>query len=488
MSNHPNWIRLIFFNLIITIGLYNCSDPIAIGTDLLEQDLVEVNFTDTLTLHTKTVAPRRTLSYSPPFAFGFSIETINQLSTYLFGNFEDPIFGNTLAEIYIQPEVQSTPPDFENIIIERIELVLPYDTAGFYGDLTQEFGLEIYRLTETPAIQDYFTDDTFAFDPIPIIDTTFLPSLDSVEVIEPLASQNTIDTIKYGPQLRIPLSNRLIGQELLDADPTVFQEDEAFFEYFKGFYLRPKTKNNRVISFILRGGIGGMNVYYTQRDTARVYQFGFFTDAIRSVGVSYDREGSLIGQFVDSESESDSLIFIQGAAGAMGKIEIPYINSLDVEGLVVNKAELIMNLATLPQDDTSTYRPIEQISAFQTLNDGTLEPIEDLSLVMLSQRRISSTFGGTLTAPENDGPFQYRVNVTAALQDMLDNNIKNELLVTGLSSQSRATTVLSASSILENEVVNSSFSSIERANRSVIYGANHPDFPMKLSITFSKIQ
>ena len=98
MNNHLNWIQsavCIFF--ILNLGLYSCSDPTAIGTDLLEQDLIEVGFIDTLTIRSKTINPIRTLTYAPPFQLDFfTIETFNHPSTFLFGQFSDPIFGKPL--------------------------------------------------------------------------------------------------------------------------------------------------------------------------------------------------------------------------------------------------------------------------------------------------------------------------------------------------------------------------------------------------------
>ena len=493
MSNRLHWILF----SILAVVLINCSDPTAIGTDLLEQDLVEVGFTDTLTLNSKTMTPRRTLTFTPPIIGQFNTSTFNQPSTYLFGNLQDPIFGNTKSEIYVQPEKQSNAfddqgnvilnPDFSDSTLDSIVLVLPYDTNSFYGSFEQQLEIEIYRLTEQPMSQDYFTDQTFAFRPTPIATKSFRPSLDSVEVILPIASENSFDTLKLVPQLRIPLPNEL-GEELIDLDTSFYSDDDAFFDYFKGLYFKTNINNSGLVGFLLNRAVGGMEVYYKQRDTAQVYQFGFYTDAVRTTNITHDHNDAIINSFLSSTATSDSLIFVQGAAGTLGKIVIPNISQF--EDAIINKAELEISLANLPQDDTSTYKPIEQLSFYQTLNDGTLEPLEDLSIIITGSAQSRTitieTFGGGLEEVDEDTPNRYLMNITAAVQEMVNNNIKNEILITGLASQSRATSVNSLSGSFENDVIIGAFSSLESPNRSVIFGANHPQYPMKLNITFSK--
>ena len=479
-----------------------CNDPTALGTELLEQDLIEVGSTDTLTVLSKSVLPMRTLSYAAPYQTSIFLpaETNNQLSTYLFGNFEDPIFGNTVASIFIQPEKQTIQasdgslafnPDFSESTIDSIFLILPFDTLGFYGDISQEFGIEVFRLTETPARENHFNDTDFAFDPSPLADTTFLPSFSEVGVNIPI---NGVDsTLTFPAQLRIALPIEL-GQELIDLDTMFYRDDDSFFDYFKGFYLRPTKATNGVIGFPfrLREAGGGLDIYYTQKDTTpnsellipKIYKFGFFSEAVRMVNCSYDYENGMVNPFLESEEDSDSLIFVQGMAGLMGKVEFPTLSSLG--NVVINKAVLELSLATLPNDDTTLYKPIEQLSFFQVLNDGTIEPLEDLSIVMLSGRSVADVFGGRLDTTDDGTPYKYSLNITAALQDMLNNNIRNEILISGWSSDIRASLAIRNVAFFGNDFTLSAFSSIERANRSVLYGANHPDYPIRLSITFSR--
>ncbi len=487
--NHLNWIKLIFYSIVLWTVLSNCSDPIVIGTDLLEQDLVEVSFTDTMTLRSKTLAPIRTVSYAPPFDIGFTRETLNQLDSYVFGNFVDPIFGTTQASIYIQPQL-SARPDFQGAVVDSLVLVLPFDTLGFFGDTTQELEMEVFRVLEFMESQDYYTDVNFAFDESPLGTGIFKTSAKSVKgVIEPRGNK-TFDTITYPAQLRIQLSNRL-GGELINLDTSFYVSNTDFVEYFNGLYLRPKGKANSLASFLLRQPDAGMDLYYTQtdpvtlEDTSRVFQFRLFNTAIRAVNIQHDRSEVMVNDYVDSDNTSDSLMFVQGMAGVMGKIEFPFLDAL--EDAVINKAELEMTLATVPGYDTAIYRPIEQFSVFQTLNDGTIEPAEDLWIVLQGRRPISTTFGGNLSLSENELQT-YTVNITAALTSMLRNNTKKELLISGLSSQSRASTIASVPGLFENDIIYSAFSSIERANSSILYGANHPLYPMKLKVTYSRIE
>lgn len=493
MSHQSDWTKLIPF-LILSFGLFTCSDPTAIGTDLLEQDLVEVSFTDTIPITSKTVRSDRIATFDQPIQLNFfTIETFNQLSTYLFGNFDDPVFGQTEASIYIQPEKASVEgPDFSNSTLDSIVLVLPFANTAFYGDSSQSLEMEVYRLTELPDNETiYYSDSEFLVEEEPIASQVFTPLFDTISVDVPITGADSITSVEFGPQLRIRLPDAL-GQELLELDPVNYESDTAFFDYFKGLYLKPKGASNNMVAFRLgRNSVGSMEVYYNQldpvtnEDTIRIYQFGFFyTDAVRFVNVKHNYETSIVGKFIDSTSTSDDFVFVQGAGGSLGKIEFPNLSAL--EDVVINKAELEINLALFPGDDTMKYQPIEQLSLYQVLEDGTIEPLEDLNIVLLAGRSLTSTFGGNLTESTEVEPHKYTFNITAALQDMLDNNIKPEILVSGLSSEVRAASVNAIAPAFSNDIVNSAFSSIERANRSVFFGANHPDFPIKLNVTFSR--
>ncbi|NRB63534.1 MAG: DUF4270 family protein, partial [Saprospiraceae bacterium] len=153
-----------FFAFMITFG---CSDPTTIGSDLLEEDLAQLEVIDTLTIEAYTIPGERVRTYSP----------FTALESYMVNNLQDPVFGSTEAITYFQTRLEFTNPLFTNAIPDSLVLVLGYDTSAFYGDLTQPFTMDVLRLQEEIDQNDDFYSDTAAiFREPPVGTITFSPN------------------------------------------------------------------------------------------------------------------------------------------------------------------------------------------------------------------------------------------------------------------------------------------------------------------------
>ena len=78
--------------LLFAIGLSNCTDPLQVGSNLLEEDRASVGFTDTLSLKARTIPGDSVIAYAPN----------GLLTTFLFGRTEDEFFGTTETAIYFE--------------------------------------------------------------------------------------------------------------------------------------------------------------------------------------------------------------------------------------------------------------------------------------------------------------------------------------------------------------------------------------------------
>ena len=148
-----NSLSLVAFAIIVS--LFTCSKPSPIGTGQLAPDLVDVTLTDTITLIAQTVDEDSVLVFAPG----------REISTVLFGNYEDPVFGKINASIYTQIRFNndSRGPDIDSMpILDSVVLALAYDSSSVYGDLSQPQQIEIYRLNETMSTaESYFSNITF---------------------------------------------------------------------------------------------------------------------------------------------------------------------------------------------------------------------------------------------------------------------------------------------------------------------------------------
>ncbi len=435
----------ILFTLISLVFLtFSCVDPSDLGSDLLQEDRAEVNFIDTLTIRATTVRGE------PPFVYGPAIA--NQQSSYLLGQLTDPLFGLSEATIYGSPRLDFFSPDFSNTQLDSIVLLLPYnrDSMVYYGFWNEEFTLDVFRLSERIDRNRFYTSDTsFAVNPVPLGSKTFVPKpFDSLEVGQ--YNSTFIDTIKLPPHLRIPLSAEF-GNEFLQLDSLTLDNDEAFLDYFNGFQVKASSTNRGLLSFNLLNPIGGIYVYFTKDDTLKrqfLIQMDQFSSRFSTF--EHDYSGSLAEDFIDDEELGDSLLFVQGLAGLETRIEIPHVRNL--EGLIINQAELIVEFENLEQDIDSIYAPALQVGLFTTSRNGVLDFVLGNSL-----DDIPRIFGGVLSDPDNRSGI-YKMNISAHFQEMVNGEEDNVLFLTA-------------------------FPKSERAYRSVLKGTSS----IKLNITYSRL-
>ncbi len=451
--------KLVVYILVCKLFAFSsCSDPTLIGADLLDDIKVDIQFTDTVSMNSLTIPGDSIPTFSPYNPFSFNSPFAGQLGSYLFGNFEDPLFGVASSSIYLQPLLRTVNTDFSGATLDSILLILPYDSSGIYGygdeeiNINEEFGIEVLRVIEDiPNDQTLFSNANFATDPTAIANETFIPDLSPRPFVS--ASGDTVSI----PHLAVSLSNEF-GNEILSQDSTTFASDPDLLEFFKGIRINPTINTSGVLSFALRPDnsvYSGIYLYYTQDDEQKIFHLRSGNSSVRNVTLENNVSGAFVESFLDNSTSGRDTNFIQGMGGLQTKIIFPYIR--DLNNVLVNKAELILSVAELDNDDITQFPPIEQLILFQVNTDQTISPIEDLTIVTQTQRQIEESFGGNLSPSDN----VYKVNITAAFQQMIDGGLESELLI-------------------------SSISSAERANRSIIYGANHPSFPMVLNLTFTR--
>ena len=433
--------RLLAWIFGISLGAgvtWSCTNPTGLGLDLLEEDLLNLKYSDTLSIATGTEKGDSVIAHTPTF---FS-------DAYLLGRLNDPVFGVSEAGLYAQFVPEFLRPAFPaNARVDSLVLVLPYDTTRFYGDLEQNLSLEVFQLSERiNGNVSHFSNASFAFEPTLIGRFRGKPSKDSVAVQD--FRGGTVSTISF-PHLRVSLSGAL-GQAFLSADTTVYNSDSLFIEFFKGLYVRPAgTGGGNLVGLNLSSSNAGLFVYYRTDTLSRQFQFQFNRFLANVSSFRHNYTGSTVERYFNSPpSLQNPYIFIQGMAGVNGKIKIPNVKKF--QGAVINKAELILKVAQLPGDNFSRYPPAGFLSLYYRDKNGAVVPIPDAILI---QSNLRESFGGTYLPGADGDPGLYRINLGAHFRNMVEGRVSDELLI-GLSpkASSGARTVLFGSTSPENKV------------------------------------
>ncbi|MCB0561122.1 MAG: DUF4270 family protein [Lewinellaceae bacterium] len=443
-----------FVCAVALIGsVVSCSDPTLVGGSLLEDDKANVGFSDTLSITATSITNDSIRTYTP---FNSS-----QLATYLLGNLNDPLFGRSSSTIYAQVYPENNNPRFrDSTRIDSIVLVLPYDIDNFYAKAAGEtFDIEVFQLAEA-LVEDneYYSNQAAAVDPMRIGNAQAMVRTDSIEFIDYEGTDTAL--VKF-PHYRIPLDGA-VADLLVGLDSAIYASDSLFLDAFKGIQLKSANEDEGMLSFDLLSPDAGIYLYYRDSTGGKPKRFLYDFDiqpTVRFTNYQNSYDGAPVAQFLNKPALGDSLIFVQGMSGLEAKLEIPNVTSL--QGLIVNKAELEVYVANI-EGDESDFSPISQLILTAPNSEGTLVAIEDIEIILSQRRSLEDLFGGTPLLDSNGGPTLYKMNLSAHFQEVIDGSRANVLYITP-------------------------YRKAETASRSILYGAKHPQYGIKLKLAFTKL-
>ena len=451
-------ISLALYVLAFGILINSCNDPSPIGAELLEDDQVNVFYTDTTKLIASTTREDSILAYDPNPSIVYD--------NFLFGDFSDPVFGNISASLYAQMIPGFELPNYTDAQLDSVVLILQYDSLDTYGILdAAPFGIGVYEIIESIDVESkYFSDQTFMVDEVnPLAEipsfTPLVAETDSIKGLIDYTFDADGDTIDIPASLRIPLSLSF-GQKLIDNyDSLIYTSNTNFVaQLFNGLYVKPLTETPGILSFDVSAfSRSGLTLYYRRDTTKTQYLYGFSSQFVQFNNFIKDETSpAVVDPFFDDTTLGDSLLFIQAMNGPNVKIEIPDIAAF--QNVIINKAELLFTVAEIPEDDVENYQPADALIAADIGTNGEFLFLSDIL-------EGGNSFGGRVSdekGPDGENIQQYTMNISSHFQDIVDG-------------------------VKDQNIYLRAFPKQEKANRVIIYGPGHSTYPMKLRITFTKL-
>lgn len=398
-----------------------------------EEDLLLLNYSDTASVISFTIRED-------------SLKT-DKLNRNMLGAFNDPLFGLTRASIYTQLVLSNTSPDFgTNPVVDSIALSLAYD-PDYYGQLAQQQTLNVFELTEDMYYDSaYYSNRQFTANTTDLVSAyAFTPApTDSV----------TVDGIKLAPQLRVLLPNSL-GQSFLN-NQSLMTTDKDFRTFFKGLHIttsdNPGVDQGALLTFSLIDPLSKVTLYYhNDSEDSLKFDFPIGSGAARVSNFYHDYSSvSDINNQLSDSTLGQNLTYVQALAGVKTKVWFPHVKSIVDSGRVaVNKAEVILQVE--PGTESSYSPPanlvilgIDSLGKSYALNDA-LEGIMH--------------YGGEYDATNK----LYKFNIARHMQFLLDGKINDYgfyIATTGAAVQ---------------------------ANRVVLRGGANGSTPIKLKLTYTKL-
>lgn len=147
-------LRIFTAGLLGAALLAACNKPSPFGADLLDDQLADYAFTDTLTVNYTVIREDSILTSDRSFTADY----------FLCGQLNDPSFGVSRSDIYSLLQLDNLNPGFKATdVLDSVELILRYDAPGIYGDTSQPVNLRIYRLSDQLRWdEDYYSNESLA--------------------------------------------------------------------------------------------------------------------------------------------------------------------------------------------------------------------------------------------------------------------------------------------------------------------------------------
>lgn len=432
-----------------------CTRTSPFGADLLDDQLGDYEYTDTLTLRC-TIEREDTLITS---------DRISTATYFLLGELNDPIFGKTNADLYalFQPGV---PTALEaSVRYDSIVLFMRYGSAGMYGDSLQPQTLRVFRVDEGTGISPtafYYSNNSLPATTTELGSVTnFLP--------KPTAQDSLFSATARGAYIRIKLDDDF-GRELMAYDSATLADDSTFYSKLRGIKIT-SSSNGAMPGLIMPINLNDQNfsrvrLYYTRNDSVHNTFDYFFQGSNKLSHFDHDYGNTLAGQAIGQEA--NDLLFVQGAQGLKVKIEIPYVDQL--ENIAVNKADLVLTINDMLANDLpGLLRPSGQLVLSRALADTAYDLTSDV-YNSINNTGAYTDFGG---APNKESAgssivTRYHHNLSDYLQELVDlpagSDIKKKTIYLNVNLQSRT------------------------AMRSILYGPKSTVFPAKLELKYTRVK
>lgn len=432
--------RFVVFSLLACLlgGLYSCADDTEVGSGLLDSEDLEVVFTDDFEL---------VMRHVPPSPFDVTLAQF-----YSLGTVDNTIFGRTKASFYVRPFLDAFTrlPDFAGGTLDSMVLALKIDTTRYYGNPESLYNVEVFELIESiDDIDTFRTDQEFMINPNPLGSVPRLvpAKLDSIATFDPLG-----DTTYFYDVLTIPLDRRFAAGIFLD---TLRNDDRTeFLNLLYGLYVTA-TSNNSILQVDLTNEISSMLVYYKDSSGLSItYPYKFSSNA--PINFSFDLSGSDLEAALDDPNPE--YFYIQGHGGAMVEVDIDDVNKL--QNPFINHVSLEVYAEKDGLIDTSFFPLPFALDLLRLDENGEFVSVIDLAIGQ-EQGQTRGIFGGELQVDAEKDVIKYEMNITTHVKEILQGRQSSKMFIT-----------------VRNR--------IQTPNNLVIYGPDHPVYPARLKLTYTK--
>lgn len=461
---------LISFVILITLIASGCKKDSSIGADILpKDDLLDVKYTDTLTVYSKTVADT-------------FLRTDKLAKNYL-GVINDSKFGCQKARIAIEFDKPSSVYDDSlntTYSIDSVVLFLKYNSV--YGDTTVAQNFEVSTLSNKINENQLYYSNTTDFSGAGVIGNAtnylFTPSSNPVSVTR-------TDTTGQLSVMRIKL-NSSFGNTIIDLGRNVLRDSALFKNAFPGIFIANTDNTGKAMAEIdISSTLSSIVIFYKDKYNAlkemklntSIIQYinGVAGYRVNGVNIFKHNLTTEVDNVINSGQITDSVNYILGQGGTLMKLSIPTLTNLGK--IAVNKA-IVSVTQIIPNVNNAYAYPVYFVLLKRDAS-GNLDIITTGDGAGIVDTTGRDTFGNKIA--------KYNFNISKYVQAIAngtENNTDLYLATYRFAGTNPTVNVL-------NSTVNGSILSIGYTpSRVIVAGSNYSDpmYRLKLNLTYTLIR
>lgn len=439
-----NLLKLLAISAFVILLINACSKPSTLGSELLDIDQEDVEFTDTIQILTSTVLRDSVLAFNLAGPF----------RSFTLGNYQDPNFGSYKSDGYIQisPANTNIPPS-AGLRVDSVFLSLSIDSVMTKGDFTTNLQFELYEVSDSFDREGgAFSNEHFPTFPEILGTYDGKPSLTDRSIIYDEAG----DTLINDFLVKIPLDT-VLGKKLIDSF-NISNFDQEFF----GLYLKTlnSSPSESILSITAESNSTRLVVYYSNVVDTVVssgqYPFVISPIDFRSNNIERDISGTIVESYLNGTNTDSDVAFVQGVAGPEVKVDISQIS--DLGSILVNSATIEFTAKNIDGMMSSEYPAVDDLIFAKLNEDNQFTGIDDN---ILGQAIFGGEFEEAMSNP-NSVLGTYSLDISDYVQKIIDGQEDPILYLRTLPK-------------------------ISNTDRTVIFGHESMDYKPKLELTFTRI-
>lgn len=424
--------RLLFFvPLLVLLILAACTDPITVGSDLVDGDLSDIGQTSDIPFTTRVVREDSIIVYD---------ESENAIiGSFTFGKTNDVVAGSWDHSLYVIPRlVQRTstglpdPPEFafrQDINVDSAVLILEIDTSSAFFGLARSFPTSVFALTDMVDQEiDYYSSlELPTAGPTLNRDLSFSATREETLLYDTIVSPTGTtsgDTVSQA-HIRIALNDEFLNQ-LNMLDESDFESDTTFWDFLPGIALTPTEETDALVTLRARptriGAVARAGFYFFFPDTATGNPT-FYQAPIDLALPRYQKDfaGSLTETLL-ADGDDNEQVAVSGQSGVMTEITFTDLSAL--QNVVINQAEIKFYREDVDGYSYDEFANPSFLALYYKDETGALQPIEDrVNLANPSSSLAVRQFLGGDPQTDDDGNVFYQPKFSIHMQSILEGEV-----------------------------------------------------------------